>query len=199
MTYFTSRPQKSGFSLIETLVAITILLLVVVGPLSISSRTAKSANFASEQAIAHFLAQEGLELAQKAKDDLVLEHFNTATDAWVLFTNPAGTYGSCQNTTGCGLVMSGAVLGRVDTPVVNCASSATACALWESNTITRPVYRHSSTGATSTPYSRVIRFDQVSDREIRVTSEVTWRTGTLLASQRVRLVSYLFNVYDSTP
>lgn len=197
MKYLAFDQNRSGFSLIETLVAITILLLVVVGPLSISSRTAKSANFASEQTIAHFLAQEGLELVQKGKDDLVLQHFGSATDAWTVFTNPAGPYGPCLTSTGCGLTISNT--GSVATPVVNCATS-NACVLWENTAIARPMYRHgSAVGATSTPYTRVIRIDEVSDRQVRVTSEVTWRTGTLLASQRVQLVTYLFNVYDSTP
>ena len=34
--------KQSGFSLVETLVAISVLLIVVVGPMTISMRTAKS-------------------------------------------------------------------------------------------------------------------------------------------------------------
>lgn len=193
---FSSPRQTAGFSLIETLVAITILLLVVVGPLSISSRTAKSANFASEQAIAHFLAQEGLELAQKGRDDLVLQYLGTATDPWDVFTNPAGAYAACYTTSGCGLsIRSSGATGVVD--VTNCAT-ANACALWESSAIARPMYRHSSTGAISTPYTRKITLESVAGKpEVKVVSEVTWRTGTILANQQVRLETYLFNVYES--
>lgn len=193
MCYSTQR-QSAGFSLIETLVAITILLLVVVGPLSISSRTAKSANYASEQAIAHFLAQEGLELAQKGRDDLVLQYLGTAIDPWDVFIDPAGPYGACRGTTGCGLTITNA--GGVS--LVDCATTG-ACALWESTAspLVRPVYRHGSASATSTPYTRTIRFEQADTRQIKVVSEVTWRTGTILANQRVRLETYLFNVYDN--
>jgi len=67
--------KQAGFSLVETLVSISILLLVIVGPMTITSRTAKSATFASEQVQAFFLAQEGVELAQKARSDLVLRKF----------------------------------------------------------------------------------------------------------------------------
>ena len=64
--------KQSGFSLVETLVAISILLIVIVGPMTISMQSAKSSSFASEQVQAFFLAQEGLELAEKARDDLLL-------------------------------------------------------------------------------------------------------------------------------
>ena len=53
--------KQKGFSLVETLVAISILLIVIVGPMTISMSTAKSSSFASEQVQAFFLAQEGLE------------------------------------------------------------------------------------------------------------------------------------------
>lgn len=67
--------KQSGFSLVETLVAITILLVVIIGPMTISSSAAKSTSFASEQVTAFFLAQEGAELIEKARNDLLLEHF----------------------------------------------------------------------------------------------------------------------------
>jgi prepilin-type N-terminal cleavage/methylation domain-containing protein len=53
--------QQSGFSLVETLVAISLLLIMIVGPMAISAKTAKSTSFASEQVQAFFLAQEGLD------------------------------------------------------------------------------------------------------------------------------------------
>lgn len=77
------RNTQSGFSLVETLVAITILLIVISGPLAISTSTARSTSFSSEQVEAFFLAQEGAELAQKIRDDLLLAAFLTdPQDGW---------------------------------------------------------------------------------------------------------------------
>ena len=67
--------KQSGFSLIETLVSISILLIVIVGPMSISNNSAKGSSFSNEQVTAFFLAQEGAELAQKGRDDLVIKGF----------------------------------------------------------------------------------------------------------------------------
>lgn len=49
----------------ETLVAITILLIVVVGPMKIIISASNSTSFSGEQVVAFFLAQEGAEIAQK--------------------------------------------------------------------------------------------------------------------------------------
>src|SRR3989344_1273934 len=88
--------KQSGFSLVETLVAISVLLIVVVGPMTISMRTAKSTSFASEQVQAFFLAQEGLELAHKGRDDLLLQNFaGTINNSWTRFTASNGTYQHC--------------------------------------------------------------------------------------------------------
>ncbi|NCO61881.1 prepilin-type N-terminal cleavage/methylation domain-containing protein, partial [Candidatus Kaiserbacteria bacterium] len=68
--------KQHGFSLVEVLVAITLLLLIVTGPMKIITDANHSTAFASEQVTAFFLAQEGLELAQKGRDDLMLQYFD---------------------------------------------------------------------------------------------------------------------------
>ncbi|MCA9360544.1 prepilin-type N-terminal cleavage/methylation domain-containing protein [Candidatus Kaiserbacteria bacterium] len=94
------KSQCQGFSLVETLVAITILLIIIIGPMTISSSTARSTSFASEQVVAYFLAQEGAELAQKARDDFLLENFYVDSSepyiGWDKFTDDGGgTYKQC--------------------------------------------------------------------------------------------------------
>jgi len=197
--YNKSNPQ--GFSLVETLVAISILLLVVVGPLTISARAAKSNSFAAEQAVAHFLAQEGLELAQKARDDIMLAGIQTpANTSWADFINTSGVYQHCFSTAGCGLEMNQVTPQNavVATPV-RC-DPIEDCKLHRSLTTTeRSRFTHDASGATSTPYTRVIKFfpitiaGQVS--QLRVESVVTWRTGNLIANQRMEVETVLFDIY----
>lgn len=62
------RNQKA-FTLIEMLVAISILLIAVVGPLSIVAGTIGTSNLAKEQITAHYLAQEAVELVRNVKDN----------------------------------------------------------------------------------------------------------------------------------
>lgn len=202
MTFYSKTPH-TGFTLVETLVAISILLIVIVGPMTITSRTAKSTTFSSEQVTAFFLAQEGAELAQKARDELLLKNFlDTSSptyiaNPWARFVT-GSTYASCftpNNQHGCRLEATD--LGGVS--VAACSAATTDCRLYL-DTVTpqkRSRFTYESTPGTLTPFRRVIRMTRSGD-EVRVVSEVTWRTGSLAASQRVQVETYLVNIY-ATP
>lgn len=184
--------NQSGFSLVETLVAVSLLLIIIVGPMTISAKSAKSSTFATEQIQAFFLAQEGLELAQKARDDLSLKYFaGTELTPWTKFTDINGVYKFCFNGTGCGLQW-GLVDGELAVPI-NCNVSATACKLYLGSS-GRSWFTHS--GASSDDkFTRKIYFStNNATREVSVRSVVTWRTGSIVADQKVELDTYLFNI-----
>jgi prepilin-type N-terminal cleavage/methylation domain-containing protein len=54
--------SKKGFTLIETLVAVTILIIGVIGPLTIAARGIADGFFARNQIAANYLAQEAVEV-----------------------------------------------------------------------------------------------------------------------------------------
>jgi len=193
-----SSHQESGFSLVETLVAITILLLVIVGPMSISSSAARSTSYSSEQVVAFFLAQEGAELAQKARDDLQLESFAGANSTpWDDFvgTASADLYNECFSSGGCGLELAdGDANGTLRNPL-NCGSNS--CRLFINNGNERTRYTYVDTGATTTPYTRTIYMNETAGREVEVISRVSWQTGTQRRIQTVEVKTYLFNVYNN--
>ena len=66
------KKMNRGYSLVEVLVAISVLLIALVGPLTIASSGLKRANFAKEQTLAIFLAQEGMEAVVKLREDAAL-------------------------------------------------------------------------------------------------------------------------------
>lgn len=188
---------QSGFTLIETLVSITILLIVIAGPLAITSSSAKSSAFSSEQVTAFFLAQEGVELVEKARNDLLLTNFATTNpDPWVDFTRiNGGIYRNCYvsaNPSGCDFT-----INRNSTlSLTNCASG---CELYlnAARNNLRSRYTHSPGNATLTPFTRVITLELVNPNEVKITSKVTWRTGSIRASQEIIVESVLFNVYGN--
>jgi len=70
-------PKTKGFTLIETLVAISVLLTAVVAPLTIAARSISYTNFARDQIIASYLAFDALETIIAMRD------YNVANkDAW---------------------------------------------------------------------------------------------------------------------
>lgn len=68
-------PSTKGFTLVETLIAITVLLTAVVGPLTIASRGLISASFARDQVSAFYLAQEAIEIIRNKRDNNALSGF----------------------------------------------------------------------------------------------------------------------------
>lgn len=98
--------NNSGFTIIETLVAISILVISITGPMVIVSQSLKSAYYARDQITVFYLAQEAIEYIRNVRDT---NDFNGATD-WldgIAANSTAGgacalnQYGSNDNT--CGL------------------------------------------------------------------------------------------------
>ncbi len=60
-----SRPhlnQSVGFTLIETFVAITVLVIAVLGPMTLLSKALQNSRYIKDEIVATYLAQEGVEL-----------------------------------------------------------------------------------------------------------------------------------------
>lgn len=73
-TFKKNKPIKAerGFTIIETLVAIFILLLAITGPMAIVAQSIRSSIYARDQIVAFYLAQEAIEQLRNLRDEGVL-------------------------------------------------------------------------------------------------------------------------------
>lgn len=67
------RQPEQGFTLVESLVAISLLLVALAGPLSIAGQGLALANFARQQVTAVFLTQEAVEYVRNTRDNNMLQ------------------------------------------------------------------------------------------------------------------------------
>lgn len=194
--------NQKGFSLVEVLVAITILLMVMANPMRMLTQATNSTTYSSEQVVAYFLAQEGLELVELGRDNLVVGDFKDMIRGESVEPNPWAqfrvNFDRCITGT-CGVSPTTASPMYA---VTNC-NTVDSCRLYlNTNTPTaRARYTHTVGTNTETPYTRTIKIGMITNGSdvlgAVATSTVTWRTGSLAESQKVELVTYFTNVYDS--
>ncbi|MEK7582129.1 MAG: prepilin-type N-terminal cleavage/methylation domain-containing protein [Patescibacteria group bacterium] len=88
--------NPNGFTLIETLVAISILTIAIVGPLTIVSRGVFFSNYAKDQITAVYLSQEAIEYLRNRRDANIItsgtwnQYKTNIINPCMIVTNPDG-------------------------------------------------------------------------------------------------------------
>ncbi len=97
---------NAGFTLIESLIAVTILSFAIAGPLSTASHALVAAQIARGQLTASYLAQEGVEYVRAMRDDAYLNAYSVggsdvSTAAWADFLDGSNPWSitQCRTTT----------------------------------------------------------------------------------------------------
>lgn len=180
--------QKRGFTLIEAMIAVTILSLSVAGPMFTASRAILAAETARDQLTASYLAQEGIEYVRMMRDDAYLDAYrrndpSASANAWTDFISG----GSAWSITTCI-----ATACTLDPTRGMGHTSGSSLAVYSGNAplylLANGVYSQQNlSGSKVQPFTRTIQAVLVSANEVRVVSTVTW---TYHSS------SYIVTVYD---
>jgi type II secretory pathway pseudopilin PulG len=199
--------QQTGFTLVETLVAITVLLLVVIGPLTIAQKGIQSAYYATEQTTAVFLAQEAIEGLREMRDASALEEFSdtsTGGDTWSWYNDTRLIEASCRDqnpdagAAGCAFENRESHghdddHGRDDDlKIESCGSSQ--CKL----TIDEDTGEYSiDAGGDPTPFTRRVYLESHGSGVVEATVIVSWNSQVFGgALKQVRLQTWLYNHYE---
>ena len=153
-----------GFTLVETLVAISILMISVTGPLYYASESLKAAVYARDQITAFYLAQDAFEQIRKIRDDNIYG----SADYWYLGLN------GCENL--CRVNANG-LFYNIDTatPITNENKY-----LYMNNADGK--YSHNVTNSTKTIFQRTVKIERNDgtnwddSTEMKVTVMMDWNS-----------------------
>lgn len=167
-----------AFTLIETLIAITILTLAVAGPSFIASRAIIAAETARDQLTALYLAQESIEYVRMVRDNQYLAAYreggtNVSENAWdELLSNQS--LGKCKSSNGVGsnrLCTLDTTPGAIE-PLDECpGNTRDHCEELSVDGLYAQRETEASRGA---PFTRTVEVTEVSPEEIKVVSTVSW-------------------------
>jgi len=150
-----AKPNK-GFTLIETLVAISILLLSISAPLTIASKGLASSFFARDQITAFYLAQDAVEYVRNARDNNYhlganwLNGFPDINGALFTVDTTDGTLTLC--------------------PIEGCTAL-------DYNDSTG-FYSHDDSGGTDSIFTRSVSIQTINANEVIVSVTISWSAGT---------------------
>ena len=178
---------SAGFTLVEAFVAITILLVTIVGPMTIAARGLQSAFFARDQLTAFYLGQEAIETVRFWRDTYALGGSS--------FFDAGNMPAACQltNAAGCSIE----VRNLVPFSYVDCSSPSDACRVqYDDATLgsERGFYTH-ETGS-NTKFTRRMWIEPVNGQEAEITVEVSWQSGLFSSARTVVVQSRILDVYQ---
>lgn len=177
--------SSQGFTLIETLVAVSIITLSISGPLFTANRAIVAAENARNQLTASYLAQEGIEYVRLMRDNeyLVAYQTNPVTASSVAWTNfiSGGSVASITQcrASACTLDPARPMGYGSGLSLVGCSGSS-CTPLYLSNTI----YTIQQIGI-ETPFTRTVQAFDVSANDERIVSTVSWSYHNTLYSVTV--------------
>jgi prepilin-type N-terminal cleavage/methylation domain-containing protein len=162
---------STGFTLIESLVAISLLTIAIVAPMSLTAQSLQSAIYARDQITAFYLAQEAIEAVRSIRDGQILKITQTpnASQSGVTVFGPIPL--NDQPFT-------------IDAHMTDSSQAITSCAPDPYDGFCPPLQTDGTlygyqTGWTNTNFVRTVKAHYIGSGqdEVRVTVTVTWQTS----------------------
>jgi prepilin-type N-terminal cleavage/methylation domain-containing protein len=183
-----TKNKQRGFTLLETLVAIFILVLSITGPMSFAQSSLRTAFLARDQITAFFLAQDAIETIKNMRDDNALKEKD-----WL-----DGIEICDENFTEDCLIsietlyenVSGGSLG--DIKVEECSSGD--CSAMKNDSLGRFGYTFAVGQSTDSRFTRNIYIKEiVANAELEIVVEVSWTSNVRVGGSRIAVQENIFN------
>ncbi len=175
-----SHTRHSGFTLVEAMVAISILSLSITGPMVIAQKGIGSAIYARDQITAFYLAQEAVEYVRNVRDS---NRINGS--AWLSYLSPCLAGGTCQ--------IDARYTDYTNASAISSCPSGTCSRL--SFDITQALYGYGSGGSwRNTPFTRSVQITETgADKEAVISVVVSWNTNLFSPLRSFTVKEYIFN------
>jgi Tfp pilus assembly protein PilV len=164
-----TKKLEAGFTLIETLIAISILILAVTGAFAAAQNGISSAIFSKDQIVAFYLAQEGVETIRNRRDQNGLAGANWLSGIAEAAEDPCLFGSVCR-------------VDAINQTITKCSGGLGSCPNLKLNN--SGFYAYDS--GNDTQFRREIVLEQVSVNEAAITVIVSWSKGLVQRSFRAR-------------
>lgn len=163
--------MKKGFTIVESLVAIAILVLVVTGVSGAVQTGISSYLFSKDQIVAFYLAQEGVEQIRNIRDTNGLAGNNWLADIAANSGDPCYFGRSC-------------IVDAVTDTITPCSSGASSCPVLRQDEASG-LYGYNS-GWDPTRFRRSITISSINADEVLVLVVVDWSKGLIQREFRAK-------------
>jgi len=178
-----------GFTIIETLVAISILLISTTGPLSFAQNGLKASFLARDQVTAFYLAQDAIETIKNLRDNTQLEiaaGIKSADTGWLR------GLGDCESNSSTDIAVCNFDKAGTSIETTTCNPS-TGCSPLQYDAESRQFVL--PPGGTDSKYTRTIYVTEIkSDQEAQIIVEVKW-DSSFLTGKRIIVQENIYKKY----
>lgn len=170
--------MKRGFTLVEALIAISILIIGILSGFILVTRALYNVSVIQDRLTASFLAQEGIELVRNIRDTNYIKILNNQTVNW---------RDNLQD--GCYIIESNVMnQENIKLKEINCGNAPN---LKYNDSFN--IYTYSDLG-NPTPFYREIKIETINNNEIRVISFIKWTTKNIKFDLTIE--DHLFNWFS---